>query len=320
MHDLCAIGNALVDIIITAGDDFLAQNGIVKGGMTLVDEATSLALYEKAGKAVELSSGGSVANTMAGAAMLGAACAYQGKVGGDDFGAFFSHDLRAQNILFSSPPSTALRTGHCLVFVTPDKQRSMLTHLGAATDFGPDDLDAGLVREARITYLEGYLFDKPSAQEALLRAAKLAHAARRRTAVTLSDVFCIHRHRAAFLALIRGDMDIVFANENEALALYETKDLNAAIEAMRADAPIAVVTRSEKGALIARGGDLFEVPAKPTCVVDSTGAGDLFAAGFLYGFVRGKELPECGRLGALAASEVISHYGPRPQVDLKSLL
>jgi len=320
MYDLCAIGNALVDIIVKADDAFLAQNGIVKGGMTLVEEAASAALYEKAGAAVELSSGGSAANTASGAAMLGLSCAYQGKVGRDEFGGVFAHDLRAQSISFSAQPSEGLRTGHCLVFVTPDSQRSMLTHLGAASEFGVDDLDAATVRASQVTYLEGYLFDKPSAQSALLKAAQIARAAGRKASVTLSDVFCITRHRAAFLDLIRKEMDIVFANQNEALALYETADLTVAVDALRKDVGIGVVTRSEKGAIIATPDETLEVPAVATRVVDSTGAGDLFAAGFIYGFCRGKSLTECGRIGALAASEVISHYGPRPLKDLKNLL
>lgn len=320
MYDLCAIGNALVDIIVKADDAFLDQNGIVKGAMTLVDEQTSAILYEKAGAAVELSSGGSAGNTAAGAAMLGLACAYQGKVGCDEFGGVFSHDLRAQNIHFPSRPSDGLCTGHCLVFVTPDSQRSMLTHLGAATEFGLDDLSADAIRASGITYLEGYLFDKPSAQNALLEASRIAHAAGRKTAATLSDVFCITRHRAAFLDLIRKEIDIVFANQNEALALYETADICGALDHLRQDAGIAVVTRSEKGALIAKGSETLDIPAQAVQVVDSTGAGDLFAAGFLYGLARGKSLAECGRLGVVAASEVISHYGPRPQIDLKNLL
>ncbi len=320
MYHLCAIGNALVDVIVTASDAFLDENGIAKGAMTLVDPQTSCALFEKAGAAVKLSSGGSAANTAAGAALLGASCAYQGKVGLDRFGEVFMQDLQTQNVHFSSRRSPDLTTGHCLVFVTPDKQRSMLTCLGAATEFGPEDLDAALVENADITYLEGYLFDKPSAQQALIEAARIAHKAGRKVSLTLSDVFCVSRHRAAFLNLVKNDVDILFANENEALALYETGDLETAIEALRAAAGIAIVTRSEKGAVIAAGDLTYEIPAHPVTVVDATGAGDLFAAGFFYGFTQGKSLAECGRIGALAAAEVISHFGPRPQKDLKELI
>jgi sugar/nucleoside kinase (ribokinase family) len=318
---LCAIGNALVDIIVSTDDAFLASNRVAKGSMTLVDDATSAALYERAGSAVEMSSGGSAANTLSGFASLGGTCAFMGKVGRDQFGEAFTHDLRAQKVHFTSPVSTDLSTGRCLILVTPDAQRSMSTFLGAATEFGPEDVDAELVQNSSITYLEGYLFDKPSAQQAFIKAARLAHQAERILSLTLSDVFCVSRHREAFLNLVSGEVDILFANENEAKALYETDDLATALNEVRSHTDIAVVTRGAAGAVIATRGDTIEVTAQPVeKVIDTTGAGDLYAAGFLYGLAQGKQLSECGRLGAIAAAEVISHYGPRPQKKLRDLI
>jgi sugar/nucleoside kinase (ribokinase family) len=321
MFDLCAIGNALVDIIVSTGDAFLTTNGIPKGAMTLVDEKTACALYEKAGPAVELSSGGSAANTVAGAASIGISCAYLGKVGQDSFGKVFRHDLVSQNISFPTVTATNASTGRCLILVTPDAQRSMNTFLGAATEFGPDDIDVDTLQGAAITYLEGYLFDKPLAQQAFKKAARIAHESNRKVAITLSDVFCVSRHRDAFLELIRDDVDIVFANENEVKELCQTQDLSDALQAAHAHAELFVVTRGAHGALVISGGKTYEIPAQCVAsVVDTTGAGDLFAAGFLSGLAQEKPLAECGRMGAVAASEVISHFGPRPQKSLKSLM
>lgn len=321
MFDLCAIGNALVDIIVSTDEDFLRKNRVVKGAMTLVDEEKACVLYEKAGAAVELSSGGSAANSLFGAASLGISCAFLGKVGCDSFGEIFTHDLHAQNIHYATPATLDLSTGRCLILVTPDAQRSMNTYLGAAVEFCPDDVDEKIVQDSAITYLEGYLFDKPLAQQAFCKAACVAHDAGRKTSMTLSDTFCVARHRTAFLNLIRQDIDILFANENEIKELYQTQDIWAALVAARAHANIVVVTRSAKGAVIASDKDMYEVPAHPVAkVIDTTGAGDLFAAGFLFGLAQGKALPECGRIGALAAAEVISHYGPRPQKNLKELI
>jgi len=321
MFDLCAIGNALVDIIVSTDDGFLRKNRVVKGAMTLVDEEKASDLYEKAGPAVELSSGGSAANSLAGAASLGISCAFLGKVGRDSFGDIFTHDLHAQNIHFATPPAADMSTGRCLILVTPDAQRSMNTYLGAAVEFCPDDVDEEVVKSSAITYLEGYLFDKPCAQQAFGKAAQLAHEAKRKVSMTLSDTFCAARHRAAFLNLIRRDVDILFANENEVKELYQTQDLLAALVAARGHANIVAVTRGAKGAIIASDKDIYEVAAHPVAkVIDTTGAGDLFAAGFLFGLAQQKPLPECGRIGALAASEVISHYGPRPQKKLKDLI
>ncbi|MDR3424575.1 MAG: adenosine kinase [Alphaproteobacteria bacterium] len=321
MFDLCSIGNALVDIIISTDDAFLRANSITKGAMVLVGDDRSAALYERAGAAIEMSSGGSAANTMAGFSSLGGTGAFLGKVGRDRFGAIFTHDLRAQDIDFATKPSPDLPSGRCLIFVTPDAQRSMNTTLGAAAEFGPDDVEASVVQNAEITYLEGYLFDKPKAQQAFLYATRLAREAGRKRALTLSDVFCVSRHRKAFLELIAGEIDILFANENEIRELYETQDLQAALHAARAHADIAIVTRGAQGAIIAAGTNTYEVPAYPVAeIVDTTGAGDLFAAGFLYGLTHGKSLPACGHIGAIAAAEVISHFGPRPQKKLRDLI
>ena len=320
-YDLCAIGNALVDIIVSTDDAFLQANQVAKGAMTLVDDETSAALYARAGSAVEMSSGGSAANSMAGFASLGGSCAFMGKVGRDQFGEVFTHDFHAQKIHFTTPLSPDLSTGRCLILVTPDAQRSMTTFLGAAVEFGPEDVDAAVVQNAAITYLEGYLFDKPAAQQAFGKAARLAHEAGRKLSLTLSDVFCVLRHRGAFLDLVRGNVDILFANENEIKELYQTQDVRSALDAVRAHTEIVVVTRGAQGAIIAAADQIFEIPAHPApSVIDTTGAGDLFAAGFLYGLTQGKPLPECGRISAIAASEVISHYGPRPQQDLCGLI
>jgi len=321
MFDLCAIGNALVDIIVSTNDKFLHDNRIEKGAMCLVDELSARDLYERAGPAVELTSGGSAANTLAGASSLGSSCAFLGKVGQDSFGEVFIHDLRSQKIHFSSPVSPQAGTGRCLILVTPDAQRSMSTYLGAAVDFGPDDVDGAVIQSAKIVYLEGYLFDKPLAQQAFAKAAKMAHDAGKKVSMTLSDTFCVSRHRDAFKKLIKDDIDILFANENEALALCETQDLSECLEALRSDAATVVVTRGPKGAVILSGRRTYEIDAAPVMkVVDTTGAGDLFAAGFLHGIAKGEFIPECGRLGALAAAEVISHYGPRPQRRLRDLI
>jgi len=320
-YDLCAIGNALVDILVSTDDAFLKTNAVTKGSMTLVDDGRSKELYQKAGAAVEMASGGSAANTLAGLSSLGGTSAFMGKVGLDEFGKIFTHDLQAQNVHFTTPPSRDLATGRCLILVTPDAQRSMNTFLGAAVEFGPDDVDATLVQQASITYLEGYLFDKPTAQAAFRKAAKLVHDAERRLALTLSDGFCVARHRDAFLDLVSGEVDILFANEDELKSLYQTQDLKAALAAVRGHTEIAVVTRGAKGAVIATKEQLYDIPAHPvSSVIDTTGAGDLYAAGFLYGLTQGKTLSEAGRIGAIAASEVISHYGPRPQKKLRDLI
>jgi sugar/nucleoside kinase (ribokinase family) len=319
---VAAIGNALVDVIADSSEDFLRAQKIAKGSMTLIDAKRASALYAAIGPAVEMS-GGSAANTVAGIASLGGRAAFMGKVKADQLGAIFRHDLEAQGVHFATAAAAGngAPTGRCLILVTPDAQRSMSTFLGAAVEFGPADIDATVIAEASITYLEGYLFDPPEAKEAFRRAAQIAREAGRQLALTLSDAFCIERHRAEFLNFIEGDVDILFANQNELLALYETEDLDRAIDAARAHCKIAVTTRSEKGAIIAADAETISVAAVPVAkLVDTTGAGDLFAAGFLFGLTQGKTLAESGHIGAIAAAEVISHYGPRPQRALRELI
>jgi len=320
-HGLCAIGNALVDILIQVDEAFLETNGILKGSMRLVDEAQANALYEKAPAAVELSSGGSAANTLSGFSSFGGKCAYLGRVGMDKFGEVFTHDLLAQGISFSSGPSEHMSTGRCLVFVTPDAQRSMCTYLGAAAEFAPSDLDAEMISSSGILYIEGYLFDKPAAQQALVEASCIAKNADNKVSVTLSDTFCVSRHRDAFWDLIESQVDYLFANEAEAKELCQTPNLDDCIGILRRKTELAVITRGALGAVVVYPGGCVEIPAYPPAqVIDTTGAGDLFAAGFLYGLSENKPLAECGRLGAMAASEVISHFGPRPQKVLKSMV
>jgi fructokinase len=266
------------------------------------------------------SSGGSAANTCAVAAALGARVAYLGKVADDQLGKVFSHDIGAIGVHFPSAPlSGGAPTARCLILVTPEGQRTMNTFLGACVTFGEVDVDTALVGDAAVTYLEGYLFDPPEAQRAFRRAAAAAHAAGRQVALTLSDPFCVDRHRAAFLELVKQDVDILFANEAEVTSLYEENTLEAAAERARGDVALAALTRSEAGSVILRGAEMVEIAAEPTRVVDTTGAGDAYAAGFLAGLTAGRSLPVCGRLASIAAAEVISHYGARPQADLRKL-
>ncbi len=319
--DLLGIGNALVDVVTQADDAFLAEHDLDKGGMMLVDSDRSGFLYSKMGPATE-SSGGSCGNTMAGFASLGGRGAYVGKVRDDDFGKVFRHDLEAIGVTFSTPPAPdGPGTGRCLVLVTPDAQRTMCTHLGAATSLTVDDIDIDQVQAAAVTYLEGYLFDPPEAKAAFVRAAEAAHAADRKVSITLSDSFCVDRHRASFAHLVDSHIDILFANEDEIVSLYEADGFDGALQAVRGRCEIACLTRGEKGSVIVAGDELFEVAAGPVGqVVDTTGAGDLYAAGFLFGYTQGRDLAECGRIGGIAAAEVIAHYGARPAVALSGLL
>jgi sugar/nucleoside kinase (ribokinase family) len=318
--DVVGIGNALVDVISNESDEFIEAHGLVKSAMTLVDDARAEELYAAMGPGIELS-GGSAANTIAGVASFGGRAAYMGRVFDDQLGAVFAHDLRAQGVLFENKPATeGPPTGRCLIVVTPDAHRTMNTCLGASAFFGPDDVDPEMIRSAQVTFLEGYLFDRPESMEAYWFASGHAHEAGRKVALTLSDLFCVERHRDEFLPLVRDRVDILFANEAEACALWGCDEVGAAVERARAEVSVACITMSEKGSVVVSGPDTWEIPAEPTEVVDTTGAGDLYAAGFLYGYTQGRPLPECGRLGALAAAEVISHIGARPQVPLSSLL
>ncbi|MEA2939318.1 MAG: hypothetical protein QOC56_2822 [Alphaproteobacteria bacterium] len=319
--DVLGIGNAIVDVLARTEEDLLVKQGMRKGAMQLIDEARAGAIYDAMGPAVEIS-GGSAANTIVGVASLGARGAFVGKVKDDELGRVFAHDIRAAGVDFATPPaSDGPPTGRCYVLVTPDGERTMNTFLGAAQDLHPADIDADAVAAARVTYLEGYLWDPPHAKDAFLKAAEIAHGADREVALTLSDAFCVDRYRPEFLELIRnGTIDLVFANERELRSLYETADFDTAIKALRNDARLAVVTRSEHGCLVVSREETQVVHAQPVeRVVDATGAGDLFAAGFLLVRARGSDHRTSARLGALAAAEVIGHIGARPQVSLKAL-
>lgn len=319
--DVVAVGNALVDVLAHAEDSFLIERGIAKGSMQLVDASAAEALYASMGPAVEIS-GGSAANTIAGLASLGGRGAFVGKVSADQLGDIFRHDITALGVEFTSAPYRDSKpTGRCLVFVTPDAQRTMQTFLGSAGEVGPDDIHAEQIKRAQFTYFEGYLWDAPPAKQAYVKAAEIAHAAGRKTALTLSDKFCVDRHRAEFAELVAGHIDVLFANELEIMALYETRSFDEAVQIVRGKCEIAALTRSEKGAVIVTPHDIVEVRAQPVPqVVDTTGAGDLFAAGFLYGLTRGKPLNECGRIAAICAAEIISHVGARPEAILAELI
>ena len=320
--DVLGIGNAIVDTISRAGDDALVDLGLAKGGMALVDEARAAALYEKMGPTTVIS-GGSAANTMAGLASLGRRAGFVGKVKNDDAGREFSHDIRKAGVAFDTPAATdGAATARCLIFVTPDGQRTMNTFLGACQALAPEDIDEARVAAAKVLYMEGYLWDPPGAKQAFLKAAKISRAKGRKVALSLSDSFCVDRYRGEFLSLIRDRVvDIVFANESELHALYETADFDTALTALRGEKDLlGVVTRSEKGCVVASAESVVAAPAFPVeSVVDTTGAGDLFAAGFLAGYTQGLPHERSAALGALAAAEIISHVGARPQKDLLQL-
>jgi adenosine kinase len=320
-YDVLGIGNAIVDVLARAEDDFLAEQGMRKGTMALIDEPRAEAIYAAMGPAIEIS-GGSAANTIVGVASLGARAAFIGKVKNDTLGKVFTHDIRAAGVAFDTPPAAdGPSTARCYVLVTPDGERTMNTYLGAAQNLTIGDIDEPMVRASAITYLEGYLWDPQSAKDAFKKAAAIAHDAGRRVALTLSDAFCVDRYRDEFLDLIRtGTVDIVFANEAELHGLYQTADFDSAVAALQREAQLAVVTRSEKGCVVVTRERAETVAACPVDrVVDTTGAGDLFAAGFLSGLARGNDHEACARLGALAAGEVIQHLGARPETSLKAL-
>ncbi len=312
-YDILGIGNAIVDVVTRTDDSFLSRHDMHKGAMALIDAATAEKLYAAMPPGIE-SSGGSAANTCAVAAGLGAKVAYLGKVAKDQLGDVFRHDITAAGVHFpSSPAATGAPTARCLILVTSEGQRTMNTFLGACVTFGPADVDAALVADAAVTYLEGYLFDPPAAQAAFRAAAAAAHAAGRQVALSLSDAFCVDRHRAAFRALVQQDIDILFANEAEICSLYEENDFANAAEAARRDVALAALTRSEAGSLILRGSETLEITAAPATVLDTTGAGDAYAAGFLTALTASQDLSACGRLASLAAAAVIGQIGARPQ-------
>ena len=318
--DVVGIGNALVDVLSHEDAAFLAANDLVKASMALIDTDRAEALYGVMGAGIE-ASGGSAANTMAGVASFGGRAAYISRVFDDQLGTVFAHDLRAAGVVFrATPAQDGPPTGRCLIVVTPDAERTMSTYLGSSELLGPEQVDAELIAAAQITYLEGYLFDRPPAQEAYWKASQAAHDAGRRVSLTLSDTFCVERHRAAWRDLVADQVDVLFANEEEAKALYEVDSFDAALAAARADVEVVAVTRGAQGSVIARGDEVARVAAHPVeAVVDTTGAGDLYAAGFLFGFTRERSMDACGRLGSVAASAVIGQMGARPTLSLAQL-
>ena len=324
-YDVLGIGNAIFDVFAQTDDAFLTTQGMDKGGMALIDEARALKIYDAMGQTGEIPtemSGGSAANTIVGVASLGARAAYVGKTKADQIGKLYTHDIRAAGVAFDTAAATdGPATGCSYILVTPDGERTMNTYLGAAQDLSPADIDEATIAASAIVYLEGYLWDPANAKEAFVKASTIAHAAKRRVALTLSDAFCVGRYRTEFLDLMRdGTVDLVFANEAELTSLYDTKDFDTALGHLRNDVTLGVVTRSEKGCVIADAKGVVAVPAMPIDkLVDTTGAGDLFAAGFLVGLARNLGHEDCGKLGALAAAEVIQHIGARPQVSLKAL-
>lgn len=320
LYDVAGLGSAIVDIIARCDDAFIARQGLEKGTMRLIDAAEAARLYSEMGTGVEVS-GGTVPNSCVGVASFGGKAAFMGKIAEDEFGEIFTHDLRAAGVSFTaSPVEGSAPTARCLILVTPDGERTMNTLLGAAAELSAREVDADLIRASRALYLEGYSFDGPPAKAAFHEAARIARAASRTVALTLSDPFCVERHRAAFLDFIKSGVDLLFANERELLTLYETRDLDDACARLRSDCALAAVTRGARGSLILTPDRIVEIDVEPVIrVVDTTGAGDLYAAGFLFGLTRGLDLRLCGRLASLAAAEIISHIGPRPETSLADL-
>ncbi len=319
--DVLTVGNAIVDIIARCDDQFLIDNAITKAAMNLIDAERAELLYSRMGPAIE-ASGGSAGNTAAGIANLGGRAAYFGKVAKDQLGEIFTHDIRALGVHYQTASNdTFPPTARSMIFVTEDGERSMNTYLGACVELGPEDVEADVVADSKVTYFEGYLWDPPRAKDAIRECARIAHENGREVSMTLSDSFCVGRYRDEFLELMRsGTVDIVFANKHEALTLYETDDFEEALTLIARDCKIAAVTMSEQGAVILRGSERYEVAAiELEELVDTTGAGDLFASGFLYGYTQGRELRDCGKLGCLAAGTVIQQIGPRPDKSLSKL-
>jgi len=319
-YAVTAIGNAIVDVLAHAEDEFLRDQKLVKGAMTLIDAPGAERLYGLMAPGVE-ASGGSAANTVAGLAALGGTAAFIGKVADDQLGKVFGHDIRAVGVDFDTKPlKKGATTARCLIFVTPDAQRTMQTFLGACVELGPEDVDAKKVADSQVVYLEGYLWDPPRAKEAFLKAAGIAKDAGRKVSLSLSDAFCVDRHRDEFRDLIEKHVDILFANENEIKSLYQVSDFDLALQRVRGNCEIAALTRSEKGSVVIRGDEIHVVDAEKVAkVVDTTGAGDAYAAGFLYGYTEGQDLRRCARLGGILAAEIISHYGARAESDVKKL-
>jgi sugar/nucleoside kinase (ribokinase family) len=318
--DVLGIGNALVDVIASVGDGFVESHALARGATTMVDLDRVDALYADLPPAQEIS-GGSCANTIAGLASFGAAVAFVGRVRDDQLGKVYTHDLRSLGVHFDvQPAATGPATGRCLVMVTPDAQRTQCTYLGASCFLGTEDVDSGVVARARVTYLEGYLWDQPPAKEAIRHAASSARGANRLVALTLSDPFCVDRHRTEFRELVEGEIDVLFANEAEICSLYEVEEFDAALQQIRHHCQVAALTRGERGSVVVAGDEVHVIDASPVeRLLDTTGAGDQYAAGFLYGLTHGHDLAVCGRLGSAAAAEVITHYGARPEISLAQL-
>ena len=319
-YDVVGIGNSIVDIIARCDDAFLSKNDLTKGFMRLIPAGEAGRLYEAMGPAIERS-GGSAANTVAGLASFGAKCGFIGRVAADQFGGIFRHDIRSLGVAYNTRPvDHGEPTARCLILVTPDGERTMNTFLGVSVGFTTVDLDASLIEAAKIVYLEGYLFDRDEAKEAFKEAARIARGSGAKVALTLSDAFCVDRHRADFRTFINEGTDIIFANEKEITSLYEVNSFEEAADAVLSECELAVLTRSAEGSVIVSGGETITIEPEPVhAVVDVTGAGDLYAAGFLYGLTQGLALQTCGQLGSLAAAEVISHFGARPEVSLLNL-
>lgn len=319
--DVVGIGNAIVDVLVQADDAFIAAHGLTKGTMALVDEAQADRLYAASGPGLE-TSGGSAANTLAGIAQLGGRAGFIGRVRNDQLGGIFAHDIRSVGAHFQTPPTTSgPSTARCLILVTPDAQRTMCTYLGASVTLDPADLDLELVGQAKVLYLEGYLWDSEPAKRAFIAAAEVVRAHGGEVALSLSDGFCVERHRASFLELVDGHVDLLFANELEICSLYATDSFEEAVDRVRGCCKVAALTRSEKGSLVLAGGTSHTIAAfQLGPLVDTTGAGDLYAAGFLHGYTQGQSLEDCGRLGSLCAGLVVTQLGPRPQASLQDLV
>ena len=315
------IGNAIVDVLSQTEDQFLSTEELSKGTMTLIESGQAEELYDKMGPGVEVS-GGSVANSIAALASLGSDAGFIGKVAHDQLGDVFQHDMRSMGVIYDTPRlEDGPPTARCLILVTPDAQRTMCTFLGASVWIAPTDIKPDLIEAAQVTYLEGYLFDRSRAKQAFRQASEIAHQYERKVALTLSDIFCVERHREEFLDLVANHVDILFGNEEEVKALYQTKSFKDAIYAVQENCGLAALTRGPDGSVIVTPDEIIEIPAEPVgTVVDTTGAGDLYAAGFLHGYTQDESLATCGRMGAIAASEVLTHMGARPQINLARLL
>ena len=315
------IGNAIVDVLVQTEDQFLEQHGLQKGGMALIDETQAESLYQASGPGQE-TSGGSVANTMVGIAQLGGRAGFIGRVRDDQLGTIFSHDIRAVGAQFDTPAVTSgATTARCLIYVTPDAERTMCTFLGASTQLEPDDLDLSMVRQTKVLYLEGYLWDSPAAKRAFIAGAEACRAAGGQVALSLSDGFCVARHRESFLELVDGHVDVLFANEAEIKSLYQTDDFETALERVRGCCSVTAITRASEGSVVLSGDQRFDIGIFSLgTLVDTTGAGDLYAGGFLHAYTQGESLERCGQLGALCAGQIVTQLGARSQVCLKELM